>query len=33
MKVLVITSFNEKLYNEYAHRFLKTYNWPFDLKK
>jgi hypothetical protein len=32
MKVLVITSFNEKLYNEYAHRFLKTYNWPFDLK-
>ena len=32
MKVLVITSFNEKLYNEYAHRFLSTYNWPFDLK-
>jgi len=32
MKILVITSFNEKLYNEYAHRFLKTYNWPFDLK-
>ena len=32
MRVLVITSFNEKLYNEYAHRFLKTYNWPFDLK-
>jgi hypothetical protein len=32
MKVLVITSFNEKLFNEYAHRFLKTYNWPFDLK-
>ena len=32
MKVLVITSFNEKLYNEYARKFLKTYNWPFDLK-
>jgi hypothetical protein len=32
MRVLVITSFNEKLYNEYAHRFLKTYNWPFELK-
>ena len=32
MNVLVITSFNEKLYNEYAHRFVKTYNWPFDLK-
>jgi len=32
MKVLVITSFNEKLYNEYAHRFVNTYNWPFDLK-
>ena len=32
MNVLVITSFNEKLYNDYAHRFVKTYNWPFDLK-
>ena len=32
MNVLVITSFNEKLYNEYAHRFVNTYNWPFDLK-
>lgn len=31
MKVLVITSFNEKIYNDYAHRFLSTYNWPFDL--
>lgn len=32
MKVMVITSFNEKLFNEYANRFVKTYNWPFDLK-
>ncbi len=32
MRVLVITSFNKKLYDEYAHRFVSTYNWPFDLK-
>ena len=32
MKVLVITSFNKKLYDDYAHRFITTYNWPFDLK-
>jgi len=31
MKVLVITSFNEKLYKEYAHRFIETYNWPYHL--
>jgi len=31
MKVLVITSFNKKLYNDYAYRFFQTYNWPFDL--
>jgi hypothetical protein len=31
-KVLVITSFNKKLYKEYAHRFIKSYNWPFDLE-
>ena len=30
-KILVITSFNKKLYEEYAHRFVETYNWPFDL--
>ena len=30
-KILVITSFNEKLYKEYAHRFTETYNWPFEL--
>ena len=30
-EVLCVTSFNKKLYLEYAHRFLKTYSWPFDL--
>jgi len=30
-KILVVTSFNKKLYEEYAHRFVETYNWPFDL--
>ncbi len=32
MKILVVTSYNNKLYKEYAHRFKKTYNWKFDLK-
>ena len=31
-KILIITSFNKKLYEEYAYRFINTYNWPFDLK-
>jgi hypothetical protein len=31
-KVLVITSFNEKLFKDYAYRFVKTYNLPFELK-
>ena len=31
MKILVVTSYNKNLYNEYAHRFKSTYNWPFDL--
>jgi hypothetical protein len=31
MKIKVISSWNNRLYNEYAHRFEKTYNWPFDL--
>ena len=31
MKIQVITSWNNKLYKEYAYRFKKTYNWPFDL--
>jgi len=32
MKILVVTTYNNKLFEEYAHRFKKTYNWPFDLK-
>ena len=32
MKILVVTTWNNKLYTDYAHRFEKTYNWPFDLK-
>ena len=31
MKIAVVTTFNQKLYDYYAHRFMKTYNWPFDL--
>ena len=32
MKILVVTSYNNKLYKEYAHRFKNTYNWKYDLK-
>ena len=32
MKILVVTTWNNKLYTDYAHRFEKTYNWPFELK-
>ena len=31
MKFKVVTTFNDRLFKEYAHRFIKTYNWPFDL--
>ena len=31
MIIKTVTTFNNKLYNEYAHRFVQTYNWPFDL--
>ena len=33
MKIAVVTTFNKKLYDDYAHKFLETYfvNWPFDL--
>ena len=31
MKIAVVTTFNQKLYDYYAHRFMNTYNWPFDL--
>ena len=29
--IAVVTTFNSRLYKEYAHRFIDTYNWPFDL--
>ena len=32
MKIKTITTWNNKLYEEYAHRFEETYNWPFPLK-
>ena len=31
MKIEVITSWNNKLYEKYAHRFNETYNWPFPV--
>ena len=31
MKIQVVTSWNNKLFKKYAHRFQSTYNWPFDL--
>ena len=31
MKIALVTTFNKKLYDYYAHRFMSTYNWPFDL--
>ena len=30
MKIAVVTTMNQRLYDEYGHRFLETYNWPFD---
>ncbi len=32
MKIKTITTWNNKLYEEYAHRFKETYNWTFPLK-
>jgi len=32
MKITVITTWNNNLFEAYAHRFQKTYNWPFPLK-
>ena len=29
MKILAVTTYNNKLYEEYAHRFKSTYNWEF----
>jgi len=31
MKINCVTTFNKRLYDEYAYRFMKTYNWPFEL--
>jgi len=31
MKLKVVTSYNNHLYDEYAYRFRETYNWPFKL--
>mgnify|MGYP001409316140 FL=1 len=32
LNIKVITTYNNKLYKEYAHRFKETYNWSFPLK-
>ncbi len=32
MKIKTITTWNNNLYKGYAHRFEKTYKWPFELK-
>jgi len=32
LKIKTITTYNNKLYKEYAYRFKETYNWPFPLK-
>ena len=32
MIIKTITTWNNSLYKVYAHRFEKTYNWPFELK-
>mgnify|MGYP005725133615 FL=1 len=29
MKIIAVTTYNNKLYKDYAHRFEKTYNWYF----
>ena len=31
LNIKVITTWNNKLFEEYAHRFQETYNWPFEL--
>ena len=32
MKIKVVSTWNNKLFKEYAHRFQSTYNWPFELE-
>jgi len=31
VNIKTVTTFNKRLYDEYAHRFMSTYNWPFEL--
>ena len=31
MNIKVVTTYNNKLYKDYAYRFKQTYNWKFDL--
>jgi hypothetical protein len=31
MIIKTVTTFNNRLYEEYAHKFMSTYNWPFEL--
>jgi hypothetical protein len=31
MNIKVVTTYNNELYNKYAHRFFNTYNWPFEI--
>lgn len=31
MNIKVVTTYNNKLYQIYAHRFFDTYNWPFEI--
>ena len=32
MKIKVVSTWNNKLFKEYAHRFQYNYNWPFELE-
>ena len=32
MKIKVVSTWNNNLFKKYAHRFQKTYNWPFELE-
>ena len=31
MNIKVVTTYNNKLYKQYAYRFFETYNWPFEV--
>lgn len=33
MKIKVVTTYNNKLHDQYAHRFFSSYNWPFEIIK